>query len=73
VKEAEATIREAVQEQDESKAEKAFEERKAAMETWNQKKTSYRWGNTLGLPLFFALIGVVRWRMRKTKRALLKL
>jgi ABC-type uncharacterized transport system involved in gliding motility auxiliary subunit len=73
VKEAENTIREAVQEQDESKAQAAFEKRKAAMATWDQKKTTYRMGNTLGLPIAFALFGVVRWRMRKARRANMKL
>jgi ABC-type uncharacterized transport system involved in gliding motility auxiliary subunit len=73
VKEAEATIREAVQEQDESKADAAVTERKAAMTGWDQKKARYRWGNTLGLPVLFALFGVVRWRFRKARRANLKL
>jgi hypothetical protein len=27
------------------------------------------WFLTLGIPLFFALYGVVRWRMRETARA----
>jgi ABC-type uncharacterized transport system involved in gliding motility auxiliary subunit len=73
VKEAEATIREAIDQQDEAKANKALKERKEAMASWDQKKTSYRWGNTLGLPLAFALAGIIRWRVRKAKRASLKL
>lgn len=73
VKEAEATIREAVKEQDEAKADDAFKERKAAMAAWDQKKSSYRLGNTLGLPLLFALYGVVRWRVRKARKAGMKL
>jgi ABC-type uncharacterized transport system involved in gliding motility auxiliary subunit len=73
VKEAEATIREAIDQQDQEKADKAFKERKDNMAAWDQKKTSYRWGNTLGLPLAFALFGVLRWRVRKAKRATLKL
>ncbi|HET6334825.1 MAG TPA: Gldg family protein [Polyangiales bacterium] len=73
VKEAEATIREAIDQQDQSKADKAFKERKDAMSAWDQKKTSYRWGNTLGLPLAFAFAGIIRWRIRKAKRASLKL
>jgi ABC-type uncharacterized transport system involved in gliding motility auxiliary subunit len=73
VKEAEATIRQAIDEQDQTKADKAFKERKEAMAAWDQKKTSYRWGNTLGLPILFAVAGVIRWRFRKAKRAALKL
>ncbi len=73
VKEAEAVIRDAVKEQDESKADKAFAERKGAMSAWDQKKTTYRLGNTLGLPLLFALYGVVRWRVRKARKAGMKL
>jgi ABC-type uncharacterized transport system involved in gliding motility auxiliary subunit len=73
VKEAEATIREAIDQQDQDKADKAFKERKASMAAWDQKKTEYRWGNTLGLPVAFAAFGLVRWRVRKAKRANLKL
>jgi ABC-2 type transport system permease protein len=73
VKEAEATIRDAIDKQDQDKADKAFKERKESMAAWDQKKTTYRWGNTLGLPLAFAMFGVLRWRVRKAKRATLKL
>ena len=73
VKDAEATVREAIKEQDEEKAEKAFEERKAAVAAWDQKKSAYRWGNTLALPAAFALIGIVRWRVRRARRSSLKL
>ncbi len=69
VKEAEATIRRAVQEQDEAKADKAFKERKQAMAAWDQKKSTYRWANTLGLPILFALFGLSRWRARKARKA----
>jgi ABC-type uncharacterized transport system involved in gliding motility auxiliary subunit len=73
VKEAEATIREAIGEQDENKADKAFAERKESMAAWDSKKTAYRFANTLGLPLAFALFGLIRWRVRKATRANLKL
>jgi len=73
VKEAEATIREAIGEQDQDKADKAFKERKESMAAWDGKKTTYRWANTLGLPLALALFGVIRWRVRKATRANLKL
>jgi ABC-type uncharacterized transport system involved in gliding motility auxiliary subunit len=73
VKEAEATIREAVNEQDQEKADKAFKERKESVAAWDRKKTTYRWANTLGLPFAVALFGLVRWRVRKATRANLKL
>jgi len=73
VKEAEATIREAIGEQDQDKADKAFKERKESMAAWDRKKTTYRWANTLGLPAALALFGVIRWRVRKATRANLKL
>lgn len=68
VQEAEATIRAAIQEQDEKKADDAFKKRKAAMEAWDQKKSMYRWGNTLGIPAVLALFGVVRWRVRRARK-----
>jgi ABC-type uncharacterized transport system involved in gliding motility auxiliary subunit len=68
VREAEATIRAAIQEQDEKKADDAFKQRKAAMEAWDQKKSAYRWGNTLGIPAALALFGVVRWRIRRARK-----
>ncbi len=33
------------------------------------KKILAKWGNILGLPFLFAVIGVVRWRMRQAARA----
>ena len=73
VKEAEASAREAYEEQDEEKFEAALEKRKAAMEAWDAKKATYRWGNTLAVPGVFALFGIFRWRVRKAKKANLKL
>lgn len=69
VREAESTIRDAVAEQDETKAKQAFETRKAAMTAWDDKKALYRWGNTLAIPVAFALFGVVRWRLRRARKA----
>jgi len=73
VEEAEATIRDAIAEQDEAKAKKAFEKRKQAMTAWDDKKALYRWGNTLAIPGAFALFGVVRWRVRRARKAQLTL
>ena len=69
VQEAEATIRDAVEQQDEAKAKQAFEARKAAMTAWDDKKARYRWGNTLAIPAVFALFGVARWRVRRARKA----
>lgn len=73
VKEAEDSAREAYESQDEEKFEAALEERKAAVSAWDSKKQAYRWGNTLLLPGAFALLGLTRWRVRRAKKAKLKL
>jgi ABC-type uncharacterized transport system involved in gliding motility auxiliary subunit len=73
VREAEATIREAIDEKDEAKAKAAFEKRKAAMTAWDERKAAYRWGNTLAIPAAFVLFGVARWRFRRAKKARLSL
>jgi ABC-type uncharacterized transport system involved in gliding motility auxiliary subunit len=73
VKEAEATVREAAQEGDQAKAEAAIDAGKAAIAEWKQKKNTYQWANMLGIPLAFALLGLVRWRVRKARQASVKL
>ncbi|MGD8861907.1 MAG: Gldg family protein [Myxococcales bacterium] len=73
VKQAEAQIREAAEEQDEAKVQEGFEKRKEAVKSWNKRKNAYKWGNTLAIPMAFALFGVVRWRMRLAKKANLEL
>jgi ABC-type uncharacterized transport system involved in gliding motility auxiliary subunit len=69
VREAETTIRDAVANQDEATAKKAFEERKGAMKAWDARKAAYRWGNSLAIPGAFALIGIARWRIRRARKA----
>jgi ABC-2 type transport system permease protein len=73
VKETESTIRDAVEQQDQAKAEAAFEKRKEAIKEWDQRKANYRWGNTLAIPGLFALFGIVRWRVRAARKANLTL
>jgi ABC-type uncharacterized transport system involved in gliding motility auxiliary subunit len=73
VREAEATIKTAVEEQDEAKAKAAFDKRKEAMTAWDARKNAYRWGNTLAIPGAFALLGIVRWRVRRARKDSLKL
>lgn len=50
------------------KREQALERRKSAKAAWEWKKTAYQWGNALGIPVAFALFGVVRWRLRLNKK-----
>lgn len=52
---------------------RAIQRYKDAMAAWDGKKALYHWGNMLGVPLFIAIFGVIRWRMRKAKKANLKL
>jgi hypothetical protein len=73
VKEAEATVREAAQAGDQAKAEAAMEAGKAAMAEWKRKKNTYQWANMMGIPFAFALLGLVRWRVRKAQQANVKL
>jgi ABC-2 type transport system permease protein len=73
VREAEDVIREAVAKEDEAKAKQAFEKRKEAMKAWDARKNAYRWGNTLAIPGAFALLGIVRWRVRRARKDRLKL
>ncbi|MEM7449084.1 MAG: Gldg family protein [Myxococcota bacterium] len=79
-REAEDTARAAIDENNLEAAEDAISDRERAIERlkdegekWNSKKALYRWANTLGIPLFFALIGVFRWRSRISKRNTVKL
>ncbi len=72
VKLAEQEAQKAAQERDKGKVEEGLEKRKAALSAWESKKAGYRWFNTLGLPLAFAVFGLIRWRERKAKKAALK-
>ncbi|MCG8554942.1 MAG: GldG family protein [Proteobacteria bacterium] len=67
VRAAEESILAAVEQQDQKKAEEAFEERKTAISAWDTKRRLYRWSNTLALPGIIALLGVFRWRMRRNR------
>ena len=70
---AEDTVRAAAEEGDKAGVEGALEERKTAIESWETKKLAYRWLNTLGIPFFVALFGLLRWRQRTNKKQTLKL
>ena len=64
---------EAAQGGDEAGAREAIERRQAALSAWEGRKSLYKWGNTLLIPLLVAAFGVVRWQMRQRKKATLKL
>ena len=69
VADAEQEIRTAAEEGDEAGAQAALEKRKSAIENWDAKKASYKLMNMTLVPLLFIGFGVVRWQLRKKKRA----
>ena len=70
---AESTALSAAEQGDEGGVEAALAKRRAAIESWDSKKLSYRWLNTLGIPFLVALFGLLRWRQRLNKKKTLKL
>jgi len=70
---AEDSVLVAAEEGDEFALQSGLEERRAAIESWDAKKSSYRWLNTLGIPLLVALFGLFRWRQRSNKKKTLQL
>lgn len=69
VKEAELEIQQAAKEGDESGAQAALERRKDALTDWDAKKARIKWLNVTLMPLLFIAFGLVRWQVRKKKRA----
>lgn len=74
-RDAENQARAAASEGDEAGTEEAIDRRNEAVErlqaeadAWDDKKAVYRWSNTLGIPLLFAIFGVLRWRMRVAQK-----
>ena len=57
---------------DQAGMQEALETRTAALDAWESRKSMYRWGNTILIPLAFAGFGVIRWQMRARKKASLK-
>jgi len=70
---AEDEARQAMEEQDEAGVEEALEERRAAIAAWDAKKSMYRWLNGIGIPVAFALLGLLRWRRRNDRKKTLTL
>ncbi|HJK99758.1 MAG TPA: hypothetical protein RMF84_21195, partial [Polyangiaceae bacterium LLY-WYZ-14_1] len=60
----EAAVEEATQAEDEAKE---------ALESWEARKNLYQWGNMLGIPVAFAIFGVIRWQLRSRRRQNLKI
>ena len=58
---------------DDSAVRAALEKRKEAAAAWETKKWQISFGLILGLPLAVALAGLIRWQLRKQKKATLKL
>jgi ABC-type uncharacterized transport system involved in gliding motility auxiliary subunit len=69
VKEAEQEIKAAAKEGDEAGAQAALERRKDALTDWDAKKARTKWLNVTLVPLLFIAFGLVRWQIRKKKRA----
>jgi ABC-type uncharacterized transport system involved in gliding motility auxiliary subunit len=69
IKEAEAEIQAASKERDTGSANAALEKHKDAMEDWDAKKARTKWLNVALMPLLFIAFGLLRWQIRKKKRA----
>jgi ABC-type uncharacterized transport system involved in gliding motility auxiliary subunit len=54
---------------DEQEMSEAAERLQDANEAWDDRKLEYQVALSAGLPLFIALAGLIRWQMRKRKRA----
>jgi ABC-type uncharacterized transport system involved in gliding motility auxiliary subunit len=57
---------------EEDEANEALERRNEALESWDSRKSWFRWANTLLIPLAVAIFGVIRWQMRQRKKATLR-
>jgi ABC-type uncharacterized transport system involved in gliding motility auxiliary subunit len=69
VREAETEIKTAAKDGNESAAEAALSKRKDALEDWDAKKARTKLLNIVLVPLLFIGFGLVRWQIRKKKRA----
>lgn len=69
VRAAETEARSAAEEGDEGATAAALQRRQEALEAWETRMFQYKWGLTFGPALFMALLGVIRWRSRKSRRA----
>lgn len=73
VKEAESEINAAAKQGDEAGAQAALEKRKDALEDWDAKKARTKLVNIALMPLLLLAFGLVRWQLRKQRRAKISL
>jgi gliding-associated putative ABC transporter substrate-binding component GldG len=73
VKEAEAEATTAAKAGDESGTEAALEKRKDALQDWDAKKARVKLLNITLMPILLLLFGLIRWQVRKQKRAKISL
>jgi ABC-2 type transport system permease protein len=69
IRDAEEEIKTASKEGDKITADAALEKHKDAMEDWDAKKMRTKLANITVVPLLFIAFGLLRWQMRKKKRA----
>jgi hypothetical protein len=69
IREAEAEITAASKEGDKTTANAALEKHKDAMVDWDAKKARTKLLNVIVMPLLFIAFGLLRWQVRKKKRA----
>jgi ABC-2 type transport system permease protein len=69
VKEAEIEANDAAKAGDESGTQAAIDKRKEALVDWDAKKAQLKLLNIALIPLLFIAFGLVRWQMRKKRRA----
>lgn len=69
VRTAEEEIREAAETGDDAEVEQALARHKEAMDSWDRKKWIYRLSIIVGVPVLVLIFGLIRWNMRKSKRA----
>jgi ABC-2 type transport system permease protein len=69
VKEAEVEATTAAKEGDKDGTEAALAKRKGALEDWDAKKARFRIFNITLMPILFIAFGVIRWQVRRKRRA----
>jgi ABC-2 type transport system permease protein len=73
IKDAEAAATTAAKAGDQSGTEAALEKRKAAIEDWSGQKRMIKIRNIALMPLLFIVFGLIRWQVRKSRRAKISL
>ena len=73
IKEAEAEATTAAKAGDESGTKEALDKRKAALEDWSGQKRRIRIFNIALMPLLLIAFGLIRWQVRKSRRAKISL